>query len=96
MEINHHTEDRAGRFEAIADSEKAGEMTYEWTGETIITIDHTEVNPSFSGQGIGNKLVAAAVDFAERKGFTIRPVCPFAKRVLEKNPAWAKFVAPGE
>ena len=46
---------------------------------------HTEVNPDFSGQGVGKKMVMDAVDFARANHIKIIPLCPFAKSVFEKE-----------
>lgn len=69
----------------LVDGEEAGLMAYTWTGEHKFIIDHTEVSPGFSGQGIGKKLVMAAVEFARERGGKILPLCPFAKSVFEKT-----------
>ena len=60
------------------------EMTYVWAGEEKIIIDHTEVDESLSGKGIGKQLVEKAVVFAREKAIKIIPLCPFAKSVFDK------------
>ncbi len=78
---------KKGQFSALVNEEQAGLMTYTWAGEHKFIIDHTEVNPEFSGQGVGRKLVMAAVEFAREKELKILPLCPYAKSVFEKTPA---------
>ncbi len=85
MEINHRKEENKGAFIATIDGAKAGEMTYSKAGDTLIIIDHTEVDPAFGGQGVGKKMVLAAVDFARENNIKILPLCPFAKATLDKN-----------
>lgn len=85
MEVLHKTFDHKGAFVAQSDSKKAGEMTYSKAGETMFIIDHTEVEPEFSGQGVGKKLVLAAVDFARENHLKILPLCPFAKATFNKD-----------
>ncbi|RYD75259.1 MAG: GNAT family N-acetyltransferase, partial [Sphingobacteriales bacterium] len=51
MEINQVNNQKNGYFEAIENNVQAGKMSYVWAGETKIIIDHTEVNPEFSGKG---------------------------------------------
>jgi len=87
MEIKHDDNNIKGQFAASVGGEEAGVMTYTWAGEHKFIIDHTEVNPDFSGQGVGRKLVMAAVEFAREKGLKILPLCPYAKSVFEKTPA---------
>lgn len=82
MEIRHTESPTKGAFEVIEDGIKVGEMTYSKAGADTIIIDHTEVDPSQNGKGLGKKLVDAGVAFAREKGLRIIPLCPFAKRVM--------------
>ncbi|WP_370738899.1 GNAT family N-acetyltransferase [Nubsella zeaxanthinifaciens] len=86
MEITQHNEDRKGSFKAAIDGEQAGMMTYTWAGSTKFIIDHTEVNPTFKGKGVGQQLVMKAVEFARANNLKIMPLCTFAKSVFDKNP----------
>lgn len=85
MEIKHQSKETKGAFEAFIDDKKAGAITYSKAGTDTIIIDHTEVNPDFRGQDVGKKLVQASVDFARERHLKIIPLCPFAKRVFEKQ-----------
>lgn len=46
-----------------------------------MTIIHTVAYEK--GQGIGTQLVQAAIDMAKEHHYTIKPVCSFAKKMLE-------------
>lgn len=83
MEIKHSETESKGIFEVIENGQKVGEMTYSKAGTDRIIIDHTSVEPSQNGKGLGKKLVDAGVDFAREKGLKIIPLCPFASRVLK-------------
>ena len=87
MEIKRDDNGKKGQFSAWVNAEEAGLMTYTWAGEHKFIIDHTEVAPNFSGQGVGKRLVMAAVEFAREKRLKILPLCPYAKSVFEKTPA---------
>lgn len=63
-------------------------MTYIWAGEHRMVIDHTEVDASLKGQGIGKQLLDAVVQEARSKGLTILPLCPFAKAAMAKEPGY--------
>lgn len=82
--IKHKNKADKGSFKAIEDDFEAGVMTYTWINENTFSIDHTIVNPVYSGQGIGKKLVLAAVDFAREKNVRIIPLCSFAKNLFDK------------
>lgn len=88
MDIKHKSESNKGNFFIEKDGKIIAEMTYVWTGDTRIIIDHTEVDSSLKGQGVGKKLVAEAVRFARKKGIKIMPLCPFAQAVFEKEIAF--------
>ncbi len=85
MEINHRKEENKGAFIATENGAKAGEMTYSKAGDTLIIIDHTEVDSAFGGQGVGKKMVLVAVDFARENNIKILPLCPFAKAAFDKD-----------
>lgn len=86
MHIQHHNTSKNGSFFIAEGEEKLAEMTYVWSGENRFIIDHTEVSDRLRGQGAGNKLVMAAVDFARNNNYRILPLCPFAKSVFNKHP----------
>lgn len=86
MEIIHKEFENKGAFIAQSEEKKAGEMTYSKAGEKLIIIDHTEVDSAFGGQGVGKKMVLAAVDFARENQIKILPLCPFAKAAFDKDP----------
>lgn len=85
MEIIQENDDKRGTFKAIENEKEAGVMTYTWAGSTKFIIDHTEVNPDFKGQGVGQKMLMKAVEYARAKNLKIMPLCPFAKSVFDKN-----------
>lgn len=85
MNITQTDNGKKGSFIAAANEVQAGEMTYTWAGPDKFIIDHTDVNPDFSGQGVGRQLVMAAVGFAREKHVKILPLCPFAKSVFDKD-----------
>lgn len=85
MDIKHTSEGNKGKFFIEKEGIIIAEMTYVWAGETRIIIDHTEVNESLKGQGVGKKLVTEAVNFAREKGIKIMPLCPFAQAVFDKE-----------
>ena len=85
MEVKHEQFESKGAFVAQSEGKKAGEMTYSKAGDTLIIIDHTEVDPSFGGQGVGKKMVLAAVDYARENKIKVLPLCPFAKAAFDKD-----------
>jgi uncharacterized protein len=79
------TDNQAGsRFELRAGGHLA-ELMYRRNGKRLVLI-HTEVPAELAGQGIGGRLVRAAIDRAERDGMTVVPLCPFARGWLQRHP----------
>lgn len=85
MEILHFNRESKGFFKAMEGYDEAGIMTYSWAGTDKFIIDHTEVNPNFKGQGVGNKLVMEAVNYARANQLKIIPLCPFAKSMFDRK-----------
>ena len=85
MNIEQENTEKKGFFKAIEGLKEAGVMTYVWAGPGKIIIDHTEVNPDFSGKGIGKALVLKAVDYARENKIKILPLCPYAQSVFDKD-----------
>ncbi|MCF1191025.1 N-acetyltransferase [Mangrovimonas sp. AS39] len=74
-----------GRFVIYEDGVFAGEMTYTWAGSNKFIIDHTSIEPGFSGKGFGKRMVLEAVEMARKQNVKILPLCPFAKAEFDKN-----------
>lgn len=85
IKIEREDNGRKGRFVIYEDDEFAGEMTYVWAGESRFIIDHTAVEGNYSGRGLGKQLVMAAVAYARNNHLKILPLCPFAKKVFDKD-----------
>ena len=74
MEIKH-IEDK-GFFINNEKEEIIAELTYRKEGNKLY-FDHTFVSPSLRGQGIADKLLNAGVEYAEKNGYKIVPVCSY-------------------
>ncbi len=89
MHIQHEEKDGQGRFFIQEGGEDLAEMAYTRRGSSGIIILHTGVDESLEGKGVGKSLVAAAADWARAEQIKIVPVCSFAKKVMEHDPAYA-------
>ena len=76
-----------GRVFIEQNRELLAEMTYSKAGDRLIIIDHTDVDESLKGQGIGRLLLDVIVSMIRRQGKKIIPLCPFAKSVFDKDPS---------
>ncbi|MGJ8592325.1 MAG: GNAT family N-acetyltransferase [Aquaticitalea sp.] len=85
MEIKHKDNGNKGSFYVEIDGIQLAEMTYTAAGPGKIIIDHTEVNETLKGQGIGYKLVDASVEYMRANNLKAIPLCPFAAAVFKKK-----------
>ena len=85
MDILQKDNGQKGSFYLEQDNKLLAEMTYVWAGADRMIIDHTDVDESLKGQGVGKQLVSKAVAFAREKQIKIIPLCPFAKSVFDKT-----------
>ena len=85
MQIQRDEHGRNGAFYIDEDGEWIAELTY-IRNNGVMTIDHTEIDEKLRGEGIGQDMVKAAVEYARESGLKINPVCPYAKKVIERTP----------
>jgi predicted GNAT family acetyltransferase len=62
--------------------ELLGKIVFELDGNHL-SILHTYAYQS--GRGIGTQLMHEATQWAQQQGYTIIPICSFAKKYLEKQ-----------
>ncbi len=92
MEIQHQTFGSRGAFFVEQDGQVVAEMTYRRAGDDRMAIDHTTVAEELGGQGVGQQLVQAGVEFAREQGLKILPFCPFARSVIARTPEYQDVV----
>ncbi|HKN99652.1 MAG TPA: GNAT family N-acetyltransferase, partial [Pseudonocardiaceae bacterium] len=71
------TDDKAAhRYELRDGDEVVGFVEYHFYGDEMAFL-HTEVKPERGGQGLGSRLIKAALDDARERGLRVLPYCPF-------------------
>lgn len=88
MQILHQQEGSKGSFYYEVDGVKLAESTYSMAGPQKMIIDHTEVDESLKGQGVGLEIIKTAVAFARENELKILPLCPFANAMFRKYAAF--------
>lgn len=86
--VTHHPDGHKGAFAIERDGQRLATMTYSRAGDTLVIIDHTDVDAVLRGTGAGAALVAAAVEWARAGGLRLMPLCPFAKSVFDRTPEY--------
>jgi predicted GNAT family acetyltransferase len=79
------------RFELFVDGEQAGLADYRMR-DGIMVILHSEVDPRFRGQGLGNELASRTLDQLRARGESVVPACPFFAHYVNEHPEYADIV----
>ena len=90
IEVRDNPERR--RFEVVVDGAVAGVARYQERGGRIFFV-HTEIDPAFAGQGLGERLVAGALEDLRARGLKLVPLCPFVRAYLRRHPDQDDLVA---
>jgi predicted GNAT family acetyltransferase len=96
ISITRRHDDRtsSGTFDLDADGQPGGSLTYTLTGDSTMIVEFVEVDPALRGQGMGDRLVRAAVEWARANGRQIVPHCSYARLVLTRNAAYRDVLSP--
>lgn len=76
-----------------AQGKRVAEVVFVPTGEHLSIIEHTDVDESLKGQGVGKQLVARVVEKMRKQNRKIIPLCPFAKHEFDTTPEYADIRA---
>ncbi|HLF64469.1 MAG TPA: GNAT family N-acetyltransferase [Saprospiraceae bacterium] len=86
--VKHDSQGPKGAFIYEVEGQKLAEMVYTMAGEKKMIIEHTDVDESLKGQGIGKKLQAELVDYVRANGIKVVPLCPFANATFKRMKEW--------
>ncbi|GAA1746805.1 GNAT family N-acetyltransferase [Aeromicrobium alkaliterrae] len=92
MSTEVRRDDAAGRYEVVVDGAVAG-YTEIKPRDGVLIMPHTLVDDAYAGQGLAKVLVTGALDDIRSRGERIKPLCPYVRSFLEKNPQYTDLVA---
>ena len=92
-DITHEEDGHRGLFAYVHDGRRVAKLTYSRANAALVVIDHTEVDPVLSGQGVGRRLLDAAVNWARASQVKIVATCPFAAAQFARDPALRDVLA---
>ena len=84
MSISIVKNEKLNRFEIYFDGELAGFAEFEVSNQKI-SYPHTEIDPRFSGKGLGSQLIKEALDEALDQNLEVAPYCSFVSAYIKKN-----------
>ena len=93
MHIQQEENGKLGSFFIEENGKRVAEAAYTWRGEKIISLDHTEVDDSLEGKGVGSALIQHVVTFARETGVKLILYCPFAKGVFARHKEYHDVLA---
>ncbi|MFT3936124.1 MAG: GNAT family N-acetyltransferase [Chitinophagaceae bacterium] len=93
MLIQHKLVGHKGMFYVGQDGAILAELVYTKPSEDKMIIEHTEVDDSLGGKGVGLQLVHTAVEYARTHHLKVIPLCPFAKAIFDKKAEYRDVLA---
>lgn len=83
--VVHESAGGRGRFVIRDDQRIVAYMSYSLAGDTTMIVDHTEVDASVKGRGVGMELMRSMVQHARDNGLKVMATCPFALAMFGRH-----------
>jgi len=84
---------KTGRFEvAVGEDTAVLEATVDGR---VLSIVHTEIPARLRGDGLGDALARAALEYARTRGMMVKPDCVFVAEYVNRHPEYRDLVVPG-
>lgn len=87
-DVQHDADER--KFYVVIDGVEA-RLDYRRAGNGVLDYRSTLVPPGLRGEGVGQRLVLAALEHARECGLRVIPSCPFVRRVVENFPEFKEL-----
>lgn len=82
-----------GMFYVEKDDDIIAELTYTINDNNVMTLDHTETEPEYTGEGLASSLVKHSVEYAREKNLRIDPLCEYAAKQFERHEEYREVQA---
>jgi len=92
-DIKHIHDGKKGSFFIEVKNRRVATLDYVMSHDSKLIIEHTGVDESLKGQGIGKKLLEKLVEFTREKHMSVVPLCSFANAVFKKTPEWQDLLS---
>lgn len=86
--IVNNQDGKGGSFQYLIEDDVLAEMVYVMSNPSLMIIEHTEVDDSLQGQGIGLMLLSKLIDYVRENNIRVIPLCPFANAMLKRKTEW--------
>jgi uncharacterized protein len=81
----------AERYVIAVGGERGGFVQYRDRGRALALV-HTEIDDRFEGQGLGGRLISAALDDIRSRGLAVLPFCPFVRGYIARHHEYLDLV----
>ena len=86
--IKHQSSGGKGAFIYEVEGHQLAQMVYTMAGPLNMIIEHTDVDDSLRGKGVGKELLAALVAYVRAHKIKVMPLCPFANATFKRMQEW--------
>ena len=93
MTIQHTHSEKGGKFYYEENGRQLAEMVYVMAGPQKMIIEHTGVDKSLEGKGLGKKLLETLVSYVRQNEIRVIPLCPFANATFKRVVDWQDVLA---
>lgn len=91
--IQQKETDGKGMFYIEKNGEMVAELTYTLQENNIMTLDHTETDSEFEGEGLASSLVEHSVNYARENDLKIDPLCKYAAAQFKRHEEYREVQA---
>lgn len=93
LNIQHQHSEKGGQFYYEENGRQMAAMVYVMVNPQKMIIEHTEVDDSMAGKGVGKLLLENLVNYVRTKGIKVIPLCPFANATFKRVKEWQDVLA---
>lgn len=86
VNVQFQLSDKRGMFFIEKEGEKIALMTFRFSDNLHIIVDHTRVNDLYRNKGYAKLLLKHMINYAKEHQLIIIPVCSFVSYELSHNP----------
>ncbi|RAK66170.1 GNAT family N-acetyltransferase [Hymenobacter edaphi] len=89
MHVEHQTEDQTFYLTSHG---YEGELAYSRPAEGVVDFQHTYVDEHLRGQGAGEALAKAALDWARQEELRVRTSCPYMAKFVQQHAEYQELL----
>lgn len=95
-EIKQKETEGKGMFYIEKNGDIVAELTYTMRDNNVMALDHSETEPSHTGEGLASSLVKHSVEHARKNNLMIDPLCDYAASQFKKHEEYHDVLATEE